>query len=311
VNTNGAASTSGGIGGLGGGGNGARTSGNTAPYDGVGSAAAANTGGGGGGGDAEGTGGAGGSGTVIVRYTIDSSLYSETDSAYTAYANTTSTDVFTASTGMLLAASAEHSEYTFGVSGGAVSGGFASLVGDYGTFMINSSNGSYVFTPNANSFNALTSNVTESFTITASAGTETTRGTYSVVVQEGNDKVVLGDSGINLLTGSGLADYINGLAGDDILTGMAGNDTLTGGFGDDMFVFNSGGGADTITDFGEGNDVIDLRDFVDSGYDSLANVISHSTQTDNGVSIDLGNGDSVTLEGVDLNSLHTDDFLFV
>jgi len=98
---------------------------------------------------------------------------------------------------------------------------------------------------------------------------------------------------------------------NDTIIGGAGNDILTGGFGDDMFVFNSGGGADTITDFGEGNDVIDLSDFADSGYDSLANVTSHSTQTDNGVSIDLGNGDSVTLEGVDLNSLHTDDFLFV
>jgi hypothetical protein len=106
-------------------------------------------------------------------------------------------------------------------------------------------------------------------------------------------------------------DTIVGSESDDILTGLAGNDTLTGGFGDDTFVFNSGGGADTITDFGEGNNVIDLSDFADSGYDSLANVISHSTQTGNDVTIDLGNGDSVTLEGVDLNSLHTDDFLFV
>ena len=109
--------------------------------------------------------------------------------------------------------------------------------------------------------------------------------------------------------GTAVNDIIVGSESDDILMGLAGNDTLTGGFGDDTFVFNSGGGADIITDFGEGNDVIDLSDF--AGYDSLANVKSHSTQTGNDVTIDLGNGNSVTLEGVDLNSLHTDDFLFV
>jgi Ca2+-binding RTX toxin-like protein len=130
----------------------------------------------------------------------------------------------------------------------------------------------------------------------------------SVIIGTSGNDTLTGSFGDDTITGGDGADILNGANGSDSLNGGAGDDVLTGGFGDDVFVFNSGGGADTITDFGAGNNVIDLSDF--AGYDSLTNVISHSTQTGNDVSIDLGNGDSVTLEGVDLNSLHTDDFLF-
>jgi hypothetical protein len=102
-------------------------------------------------------------------------------------------------------------------------------------------------------------------------------------------------------------DTIVGSESDDILMGMEGNDTLTGGLGADTFVFNQEGGDDIITDFSSDEDVIDLSAFAGSRYD----LMQHITQTGNDVNIDLGNGDSVTLEGVDLNSLHTDDFLFV
>jgi hypothetical protein len=77
--------------------------------------------------------------------------------------------------------------------------------------------------------------------------------------------------------------------------------------GADTFFFNPEGGNDIITDFGTGDDVIDLSAFTGMGYD---NVILNSTQTEDGVNIDLGNGNSVTLVGVSLDSLDAGDFAF-
>jgi Ca2+-binding RTX toxin-like protein len=133
---------------------------------------------------------------------------------------------------------------------------------------------------------------------------------YYTFVDNLNLKQGNSDDGYRYL-GTVANDIIVGSESDDILMGMEGNDILTGGLGADTFVFNPEGGDDIITDFSSGDDVIDLSAFSGMGYDSLANVISHSTQKDDDVNIDLGNGDSVTLLGVDLNSLHTDDFLFV
>ena len=61
-----------------------------------------------------------------------------------------------------------------------------------------------------------------------------------------------------MLTGLGGADTLSGGAGDDKLLGNAGDDVLTGGRGTDTFVFNTGGGVDSITDFEGGTDKIQL-----------------------------------------------------
>ena len=45
---------------------------------------------------------------------------------------------------------------------------------------------------------------------------------------------------------------------DDWLSGGTGTDTLTGGAGADTFAYFAGHGSDTITDFTDGEDVIDL-----------------------------------------------------
>ena len=113
-----------------------------------------------------------------------------------------------------------------------------------------------------------------------------------------------GGDAFNGTTGN---DIIVGSENDDILTGLGGDDTLTGGLGSDTFFFNPEGGDDTITDFEAGIDLIDLNAFANMGYD---HVISNSTQTDDGVNIDLGNGNSVTLVGVSLDSLDAGDFAF-
>ena len=59
-----------------------------------------------------------------------------------------------------------------------------------------------------------------------------------------------GTPGNDVLLGTLLKDTISGLAGIDTLEGGKGNDLLTGGGSQDTFVFRTGDGTDTITDFG-------------------------------------------------------------
>jgi Ca2+-binding RTX toxin-like protein len=80
----------------------------------------------------------------------------------------------------------------------------------------------------------------------------------------GND-TLSGAAGNDILRGGMGADVLFGGAGDDTLRGDLGRDTLTGGSGRDTFVFNAlnqtgpdAASADTITDFTQGEDRIDL-----------------------------------------------------
>jgi len=63
---------------------------------------------------------------------------------------------------------------------------------------------------------------------------------------------------------------IQGVATDDILIGASSDDTLIGGAGNDLFVFGNGGGQDTVSDFGNGADMLDLSDVI--GFDDFADV---------------------------------------
>ncbi|HEX8625406.1 MAG TPA: M10 family metallopeptidase C-terminal domain-containing protein [Allosphingosinicella sp.] len=78
----------------------------------------------------------------------------------------------------------------------------------------------------------------------------------------GNDVLTGNDSANRLDAGAG-DDTLVGGGGDDVLIGAAGADTLTGGDGSDTFRFGFGDsgvgvGRDTITDFQDGTDKIDL-----------------------------------------------------
>lgn len=92
---------------------------------------------------------------------------------------------------------------------------------------------------------------------------------------DGNDVLIGGDGDDILYAGSG-ADVLDGGAGNDILyTENDGQgDTLTGGTGDDTFVLKSFNSNDIITDYGNGNDLIDLT--------ALFNVADGQTAVDGG-----------------------------
>ena len=73
--------------------------------------------------------------------------------------------------------------------------------------------------------------------------------------------VLNGGANDDYLMGGDGNDTLRGEAGNDYLRGGLGNDTLTGGTDSDTFVFLGGtsvSGQDTITDFNDGNDLIDL-----------------------------------------------------
>ncbi|MEG5034449.1 calcium-binding protein [Microcoleus sp. AT3-D2] len=97
--------------------------------------------------------------------------------------------------------------------------------------------------------------------------------------------LINGTPGNDVLTGTPGSDTINGLAGDDVLTGLRGNDiinggdgsdnlsgakgfdtlngglgndNLGGGAGNDVFVLGAGLGVDTISDFSNSQDTIQL-----------------------------------------------------
>jgi hypothetical protein len=119
-------------------------------------------------------------------------------------------------------------------------------------------------------------------------------GVDTIFGGSGDDNISGGGSGDTLYGGRG-DDDINGDGGADTIVGGMGADTLTGGAGDDTFVFNAMsdsfiGNADTIDDFGNGTDKIDLSALDISDLD---------------VSLSTSGGDTTVL--IDSNGDGTDD----
>jgi len=98
-------------------------------------------------------------------------------------------------------------------------------------------------------------------------------------------------------------------AGDDVLDGgRTGNDSLNGGTGNDTFVFAPGAGADTVVDFGRGDNRLDLRAF-----DSITSLADLDLQPGpDGLRITLPgyDGDSITLADVETEALSEAALIF-
>jgi len=83
-------------------------------------------------------------------------------------------------------------------------------------------------------------------------------GGADVVRAGGGADTVKGGGGADFLNGGGGADLLEGGGGRDVLTGKAGNDTLKGGGGADTFQFRASDRNDTILDFRQGQDMIEI-----------------------------------------------------
>lgn len=109
----------------------------------------------------------------------------------------------------------------------------------------------------------------------------------------------------NAIGGAG-DDTITGNSADNVLTGGAGDDALTGGSGGDRFVFASGFGNDTISDFAVGTDTLDFTSY---GYTTYAQVVSNVSFADvSGSAVLTIGSDTLTLTGVSIADLTVDDF---
>ncbi len=151
-------------------------------------------------------------------------------------------------------------------------------------------------------------------------GTELEDGIFGL----GGDDVLKGHGGTDLLDGgSGMDDLRGGAGGDelrggtgndrlsggggaDFLNGGLGNDRLIGGGGKDVFIVNPGDGADTIADFQNGRDVIDLSAF--HRFEGEAAVAS-AVQVGGAVVMTLPGGVSVKIKAMTLAQLGLHDVI--
>lgn len=143
------------------------------------------------------------------------------------------------------------------------------------------------------------------------------------------DDSLYGNIGADTLIGGDGHDFLSGATGDDWLIGGNGNDSLygnqgvdriNGGAGDDLlrggtlrdtFVFNPGFGADTITDFEDFQDILEVNTDLTNATDAQSLLSAHGRMVDAGVELDFGSGNTILLEGIsDLSSL-TDNFVLV
>ena len=87
--------------------------------------------------------------------------------------------------------------------------------------------------------------------------------------------VLTGGKGVDDLRGFKGNDQLKGGNGSDVLNGGKGRDSLKGGFGADTFVFNNNNGKDTIKDFQNDLDIIQLDSTLWSGTLTAAEVVSN------------------------------------
>ncbi len=117
--------------------------------------------------------------------------------------------------------------------------------------------------------------------------------------------------GNDLLEGNGGNDTLVGGGGNDTLIGGSGHDVMTGDSlgesksGNDVFRFGNGSGEDRITDFNAAADQIEILAFINgTQIDDAADVAARARALHGGdVLIDLGDGNSLILENVELTAV--------
>ncbi len=106
-----------------------------------------------------------------------------------------------------------------------------------------------------------------------------------------------------------ITDNVEAYAPGAPIFAVSSNDTLTGAGGNDLFVFAQPIGNDTIYNFNAASDKIDLIGF--NTVTSFSDIKTHLTDDANGNAlITLGDGESITLHGVNAELLTASDFVF-
>jgi hypothetical protein len=106
-----------------------------------------------------------------------------------------------------------------------------------------------------------------------------------------------------------VADNVEAYAKGSPIFAWSGDDTLTASSGNDRLVFANKIGTDVVHNFDTAHDQIDLIGF--AGVSSFADVQAHLANDAAGnAKITLGDGQSITLSGLDAGSLTAGDFVF-
>jgi len=163
---------------------------------------------------------------------------------------------------------------------------------DYGWGETTDSSGIVVW--NDNNFDVLTTIEQIAF----DDGVVTQRADNSFVFASNAEILALaGDANNNTLTGGNA---------NDTLSGMGGDDTLSGGAGLDIFIASQNNGNDTISDFENGLDLIDLSN-ASLAINEISDLTISQTGTDTLVSFSNG---SFSLQNVQSDTLTFNDFIF-
>lgn len=150
----------------------------------------------------------------------------------------------------------------------------------------------------------------------AGEGTDYVHATVSYVLGDNFEQLILdggawingtGNDGDNSIYGNSGRNRLSGLGGNDLLLGLGGKDWLTGGAGVDTFGF-TGSGVDRITDFVNGEDLIQID--VD-GLDDFADLAPLMRESGGNVIIETGHGDRLVVMDTTLAELDATDFRFV
>jgi len=138
-------------------------------------------------------------------------------------------------------------------------------------------------------------------------------GGQDFVLSYGGDDFIFGGTGYDVLVGASGSDNIFGGFGNDILIGGFHADKLTGGWGSDSFKFNtifdsnSTYGVDTIQDFQDGVDFINLANLQSSGIDEISDL----TITNDGVNTTISaNTNDFEIELAGVIALDNSDFIW-
>ncbi len=166
------------------------------------------------------------------------------------YTDTAFDDSFATVSGTLATRGESAASLRFGINGNDVANpvGAVAKTTAYGVLTVNTTSGAYSFVPNDAGIEALGTNLSLAFQVTATNGRRTEGSTLTVnFAQSGTTET----AGNDTLTGTTAPDRMNGLGGHDSLSGADGNDSLVGGEGNDTL---NGGNGNDLLDGGNGTD---------------------------------------------------------